>query len=101
MIATILLFGLPSVVLGSVLGRCALEGPPDREPRRTAGAALAISTAGSIAGTFPTSFFWLIPELGTDQALASAAIALVLAAAAVALVERLVAAFALAPTVAE
>ena len=51
---------------------------------RTAGRLFAISTAGSIAGTFVTSF-WLIPELGTDQVLAAAAIALVLAAAAVAL----------------
>ena len=60
-----------------------------------AGRLFAISTAGSIAGTFATAF-WLIPELGTDQVLASAAVALLLAAAAVALVERLPVAFALA-----
>ena len=34
------------------------------------GRLFAISTAGSIAGTFATAF-WLIPELGTDQLLAS------------------------------
>ena len=55
---------------------------------RTAGRLFAISTAGSIAGTFATAF-WLIPELGTDQVLAAAAVALMLAAAGIALVERL------------
>ena len=55
---------------------------------RTAGRLFALSTAGSIAGTFATAF-WLIPELGTDQVLAAAAVALMLAAAGVALAERL------------
>ena len=95
-IATILLFGLPSVVLGSVSPVAVrLKARSIEKLGRTAGRLFAISTAGSIAGTFLTSF-WLIPELGTDQVLAAAAIALVLAAAAVALVERLVIAFALA-----
>jgi len=99
-IATILLFGLPSLVLGSVSPVAVrLKAHSIEELGRTAGRLFAISTAGSIAGTFLTSF-WLIPELGTDQVLASAAIALVLAAAAVALVERLVLAFALALTLA-
>ena len=95
-IATILLFGLPSVVLGSVSPVAVrLKARSIEKLGRTAGRLFAISTAGSIAGTFLTSF-WLIPELGTDQVLAAAAIALVLAAAAVALVERLAIAFALA-----
>ena len=95
-IATILLFGLPSLVLGSVSPVAVrLKARSIEELGRTAGRLFAISTAGSIAGTFLTSF-WLIPELGTDQVLASAAIALMLAAAAVALVERLAIAFALA-----
>jgi spermidine synthase len=99
-IATILLFGLPSLVLGSVSPVAVrLKAHSIEELGRTAGRLFAISTAGSIAGTFLTSF-WLIPELGTDQVLASAAIALVLAAAAVALVEKLVLAFALALTLA-
>ena len=93
-IATILLFGLPSLVLGSVSPVAVrLKARSIDELGRTAGRLFAISTAGSIAGTFLTSF-WLIPELGTDQVLASAAIALMLAAAAVALVERLAIAFA-------
>ena len=95
-IATILLFGLPSLVLGSVSPVAVrLKARSIEELGRTAGRLFAISTAGSIAGTFLTSF-WLIPELGTDEVLASAAIALMLAAAAVALVERLAIAFALA-----
>jgi spermidine synthase len=56
----------------------------------TAGRLFAISTAGSIAGTFATSF-WLVPELGTDQVLAVGALALLVAAGAVAIAERLVA----------
>jgi spermidine synthase len=54
---------------------------------QTAGRLFAISTAGSIAGTFATAF-WLIPEFGTDQLLGLAAAALFAAAALVALVER-------------
>ena len=89
LLATICLFGVQSVLLGTVspiavrLKARSLEGVG-----RTAGRLFAISTAGSIAGTFATAF-WLIPELGTDQVLASAAVGLMLAAAAVALVERL------------
>jgi spermidine synthase len=89
LLATIVLFGAQSVLLGTVspiavrLKARSLEGLG-----RTAGRLFAISTAGSIAGTFATAF-WLIPELGTDQVLAAAAVALMLAAAAVALVERL------------
>ena len=95
-IATILLFGLPSLVLGSVSPVAVrLKASSIENLGRTAGRLFAVSTAGSIAGTFLTSF-WLIPELGTDQVLASAAVALILAAAAVALVERLAVAFALA-----
>ena len=99
-IATILLFGVPSVVLGSVSPVAVrLKARSIEKLGRTAGRLFAVSTAGSIAGTFLTSF-WLIPELGTDQVLASAAVALILAAAGVALVERLVIAFALALTLA-
>jgi spermidine synthase len=90
LLATIFLFGVPSVFLGTVspiavrLKARSLEGLG-----RTAGRLFAISTAGSIAGTFATAF-WLIPELGTDQVLAAAAVALMLAASGVAFVERLV-----------
>ncbi|HUQ23594.1 MAG TPA: fused MFS/spermidine synthase [Gaiellaceae bacterium] len=94
LLATILLFGVPSVVLGTVSPVAVrLKARSLANLGRTAGRLFAISTAGSIAGTFLTSF-WLIPALGTDQVLASAAVALMLAAAAVAVVERLAVAFA-------
>ena len=90
LLATIALFGVQSVILGTVSPVAVrLRAHSLAELGRTAGRLFAISTAGSIAGTFATSF-WLIPELGTDQVLASAAVALMLAAAALALVERLV-----------
>jgi spermidine synthase len=89
LLATIFLFGVQSVLLGTVSPIAVrLKARSLDQLGRTAGRLFAISTAGSIAGTFATSF-WLIPELGTDQVLASAAVALMLAAAAVALVERL------------
>ena len=55
---------------------------------RTAGRLFSVSTAGSIAGTFIAAF-WLVPELGTDQVLAVAAVTLLVAAAGYALAERL------------
>ena len=71
LIATILLFGLPSVVLGSVSPVAVrLKARSLEHLGRTAGRLFAVSTAGSIAGTFLTAF-WLIPELGTDQVLAA------------------------------
>ena len=89
LLATIFLFGAQSVLLGTASPIAVrLLGRSIDKLGRTAGRLFAVSTAGSIAGTFATSF-WLIPELGTDQVLASAAVALMLAAAAVAIVERL------------
>jgi MFS family permease len=89
LLATIFLFGAQSVILGTASPIAVrLLGRSVERLGRTAGRLFAVSTAGSIAGTFATSF-WLIPELGTDQVLASAAVALMLAAAAVAVVERL------------
>jgi spermidine synthase len=58
---------------------------------RTAGHLFALSTAGSIAGTLGTAF-WLVPELGTGQLFAYAAVALLVAAAIVAAAERISAA---------
>ena len=96
LIATILLFGVPSVVLGTISPVAVrLKTRSLEHLGRTAGRLFAVSTAGSIVGTFLTAF-WLIPELGTDQVLAAAAVALMLAAAAVALVERLAVALAVA-----
>jgi spermidine synthase len=96
LLATIFLFGAQSIILGTISPIAVrLLGRSIERLGRTAGRLFAVSTAGSIAGTFATAF-WLIPELGTDQVLASAAVALMLAAAAVALVERLVVAGAIA-----
>jgi spermidine synthase len=96
LVATVALFGLPSFVLGTASPVAVrLLARSIENLGHTAGRLFAISTAGSIAGTFATAF-WLIPELGTDQVLASAAVALLLAAAGVALVERLAVAFVLA-----
>jgi spermidine synthase len=89
LVATILLFGAPSVILGSVSPIAVkLVARSLERVGRTAGRLFAISTAGSIFGTFATAF-WLVPELGTDQVLAVGALALLVAAAAVAVAERL------------
>ena len=70
LIATILLFGVPSVVLGTISPVAVrLKAQSLEHLGRTAGRLFAVSTAGSIAGTFLTAF-WLIPEFGTDQVLA-------------------------------
>src|SRR6187455_1601161 len=100
LIATILLFGVPSLVLGMISPVAVrLKAPSLEHLGRTAGRLFAVSTAGSIAGTFLTAF-WLIPEFGTDQLLAAAAVALMLAAAIVAFAEEHVFAFAAALAVA-
>jgi spermidine synthase len=97
LVATIVLFGAASVVLGGVSPIAVRLVTRSLERLgRTAGRLFAVSTAGSIAGTFVTAF-WLVPELGTDQVLAVGAVTLLVAAAIVALGVRLpVAAVALA-----
>jgi spermidine synthase len=88
-IAMILLFGLPSVVLAAVTPIAVrLRARELAVLGRTAGRLFSVSTCGSIAGTFVTAF-WLIPELGTDQLLALMAAALFVVAGIVALAERL------------
>jgi spermidine synthase len=90
LIAAAVLFGPLSVVLASAspiavrLAASSLE-----HLGRTAGRLFSISTAGSIFGTFVTAF-WLVPELGTDQVIAVGAITLTAAALFVALAVRLV-----------
>ena len=89
-VATIAIFGLPAIVLGTVSPVAVkLLARSLEHLGRTAGRLFAVSTAGSIAGTFATAFF-LIPELGTDQLIATLAVVLLAAAAAVAVAERLV-----------
>jgi spermidine synthase len=92
LLAAILLFGVPSVVLAGVTPIVVrLLASSVTTVGRTAGRLFSVSTAGSIAGTFATAF-WLIQALGTDQLLAVMAATLFAAAAVFALSELLVAA---------
>ena len=89
LVAAILLFGAPSILLASVTPIVVrLLARSLTTLGRTAGRLFSVSTAGSIAGTFATAF-WLIPELGLEQMLALMAVALFAAAAVFAFVERL------------
>jgi spermidine synthase len=89
LLATVALFGLASVVLGGVSPIAVRLVTRSLERLgRTAGRLFAVSTAGSIAGTFVTAF-WLVPELGTDQVLAVGALTLLVAGAVVAVGMRL------------
>ena len=64
-----LLFALPSVLFATVTPIAVrLSAGELARMGRTAGRLFAISTAGSIAGTFATAF-WLIPSLGTTKLL--------------------------------
>ena len=102
LVAAVILFGPASVVLAGVTPVAVrLVARSVTTVGRTAGRLFAVSTAGSIVGTFATAFF-LIPAFGTDQLLAQGAAALLASVVLVALVERLraVAAVALAGAVA-
>jgi spermidine synthase len=89
LVAAVLLFGVPSIVLAAVTPIAVRLLARSMETLgATAGRLFAISTAGSIVGTFATAF-WLVPELGIDQLLAFAAATLFLAAAVFAVSERL------------
>ena len=89
LVAAVLLFGLPSIVLATTTPIAVrLVTRSVATLGRSAGRLFAVSTAGSIAGTFATAF-WLVPELGTDQLLAFAAASLFGAATLFALVHRL------------
>jgi spermidine synthase len=90
LLAAIVLFGPASFVLAGVAPVAVrLRARSLTTLGQTAGRLFAISTAGSIAGTFATAF-WLIPEFGTDQLLGLAAAALFAAAALLSLTERLI-----------
>ena len=90
LLASVLLFGAPSVVLASVTPIAVrLRARDLARLGRTAGRLFSVSTIGSIVGTFATAF-WLVPDLGTDQVLGVGAAVLFVAAAVVALSERLV-----------
>ena len=95
-VCTAILF-LPMAVLLSAVGPIAVRLQADalQHVGRTAGRTFAISTAGSIAGTFATAF-WLIPELGVEQLFVLGAATLFATAGLVALAGRLHAAVAVA-----
>ena len=89
LLAAIALFGLPSIVFAAVTPIAVrLSARSLATLGRTSGRLFAISTAGSIAGTFATAFI-LIPELGTNQLLGVGAAVLLAVAAVYAAVERL------------
>jgi spermidine synthase/MFS family permease len=91
LLAATILFGPASIVLASATPIAVrLAARSIDRLGTTAGRLFAVSTAGSIAGTFATAF-WLVPELGTDQVIASGAVALLAAAAVVAVAERMLA----------
>ncbi len=86
--AAIALFGVPSVILATATPIAVrLRARSVASVGSTAGRLFAVSTAGSIVGTFVTAF-WLIPEMGTNQLLGLLATALFAGAGFVALGER-------------
>lgn len=90
LLATIMLFALPSVVLAGVTPIAVrLRADSVEHLGRTAGRLFSLSTLGSIAGTFATAF-WLLPELGTDQVIVVGAACLLVAAAVLAVSARAV-----------
>jgi MFS family permease len=95
LVASAILFGPPSLVLAGVTPIAVrLLSRSVESVGTTAGRLFALSTAGSIAGTFVTAF-WLVPELGTDELLGYLGLVLFLAALPVAVSARLVGAAAL------
>jgi spermidine synthase len=96
LIASVILFGPMSVAMACVTPIAVrLRARSLARVGRTAGRLFSVSTAGSIAGTLATAFF-LIPELGVDQLIATGAVALLAAVMVVALIERQAAAAVLA-----
>ena len=89
LVAAVLLFGLPSVILATATPIAVrLRAQSLAGLGKTAGRLFALSTAGSIVGTFATAFL-LIPEIGTNQLLGMLATGLFVAAGLVALGERM------------
>ena len=89
LMASIALFGAPSVLLAAVTPiAIRLQARSLEEVGSTSGRLFGLSTAGSIFGTFAAAFF-LIPEVGSDQLFALAAGTLLLAVAFIALAERM------------
>ena len=90
LVAAIILFLPPSIVLATATPIAVrLSASAIETLGTTAGRLFAVSTAGSIAGTFATAFF-LIPEIGTNELLGVLATVLFGAALLVAVGERLI-----------
>jgi spermidine synthase len=88
LLAALILFGPMSVLMACVTPIAVrLRARSLSRVGRTAGRLFSVSTAGSIAGTLATAFF-LIPELGVDQLIATGAASLLAAVVLVALAER-------------
>ncbi len=88
-VAAAALFGGPSLLLAAVTPIAVrLRTRSVGGVGATAGRLFALSTAGSIAGTFATAFF-LVPAVGSDRLFALAACVLLLAVGIVAFAERL------------
>lgn len=87
-LAALVLFLPPSFVLAGVTPIAVrLASRSVDRAGATAGRLFAVSTAGSIAGTFATAF-WLVPSLGTDELFGYCAAVLFLAALPTALAGR-------------
>ena len=87
LVAALILFGPASVVLATVTPIAVRIASRRLDTvGRTAGRLFAVSTAGSIFGTFATAF-WLVPALGVEQLIAAGAAALLVAAVPLALVD--------------
>jgi spermidine synthase len=88
LLASVVLFGPASVVLASVTPIAVrLRARSAATFGGTAGNLFAVSTLGSITGTFATAFF-LVPEFGTQEVLGLAAAALFVAVGILALGAR-------------
>jgi spermidine synthase/MFS family permease len=89
LVAAIALFGLPSIVFAAVTPIAVrLSAHSLATLGRTSGRLFAISTAGSIFGTFATAFV-LIPEYGTNQLLGIGAAVMLAMVAVYSAAERL------------
>jgi len=88
LLASILIFGPASIILAAVSPIAVKLAARSIDRLGTiAGRLFALSTAGSIFGTFVASF-WLVPAIGTDQVLATGPIALLAAACLLAVANR-------------
>jgi spermidine synthase len=88
LLAAVILFGPASVAMAAVTPIAVRLAARSIDRLGTvAGRLFALSTAGSIFGTFVTAF-WLVPAIGTDQVLATGPVTLLAAATVLAVADR-------------